>query len=33
MSMDERMTICNMSIEAGAARGHDRARRHQPSNI
>ena len=28
LSMEGRMTICNMSIEAGAARGPDRARRH-----
>ena len=28
LSMEERMTVCNMSIEAGARAGHDRARRH-----
>ncbi len=27
LSMEARMTICNMSIEAGARAGHDRARR------
>ncbi len=27
LSMEGRMTICNMSIEGGAPRGHDRARR------
>ena len=28
LSMEARMTICNMSIEAGARAGHDRAGRH-----
>ena len=28
MTMNERMTICNMSIEAGGRGRHDRARRH-----
>ena len=28
LSMEGRMTVCNMSIEAGARAGHDRARRH-----
>ena len=28
MSMEERMTVCNMSIEAGARARHGRARRH-----
>ena len=28
LSMEERMTVCNMSIEAGARAGHDRPRRH-----
>ena len=28
LSMEDRMTVCNMSIEAGARAGHDRAGRH-----
>ena len=28
MSMEERMTVCNMTIEGGRAGGHDRPRRH-----
>ncbi len=28
LTMEERMTVCNMSIEGGARAGHDRARRH-----
>ena len=28
LDMEARMTVCNMSIEAGARAGHDRARRH-----
>ena len=28
LSMEGRMTVCNMSIEGGGARRHDRARRH-----
>ena len=28
LSMEGRMTVCNMSIEAGARAGHDRAGRH-----
>ena len=28
LSMEGRMTVCNMSIEAGARAGHDRPRRH-----
>ena len=31
LSMEERMTVCNMSIEAGARGGIDRARRHDLS--
>ena len=31
LSMEERMTVCNMSIEAGARAGHGRARRHDLS--
>ena len=30
--MEERMTVCNMSIEARRARRHDRARRRRPSH-
>ena len=31
LSMEGRMTVCNMSIEAGARAGHDRARRRRRS--
>ena len=33
LSMEERMTVCNMTIEAGRPGGHDRARREDVSNI